>query len=93
MDVGRVFSPFEKLASRGLKLVPSLVSGQSLRVEFLEKSGGHRGRDNLLDVSTRRPDVLKHHWLSVLVITDRVLFEVNVDGSSKGVGDNKRRTG
>jgi len=40
MDVGRVLGPGEEGALRSLKVVPSLVSCKSVRVEFTEKSGG-----------------------------------------------------
>lgn len=93
MDIGGVFSPGEKVAFGSLELVPSLVSSQSLGVEFLEESGGDGGSNDLLDFITRRPDVLEHDGLTLLVVTDRVFLEVNVDVTGNGVGNDKRRTG
>lgn len=40
MDVGGVLGPGKEGTLRSLKVVPSLVSCESVRVEFTEKSGG-----------------------------------------------------
>jgi len=93
VDIGRVFSPCEQVASRSFKFVPSLVSSQSLRVEFLEELGSHGGSDNFLDLGSGRPDVLEHDRLAFLVETERLSLEVNVNITSNGVGNNERRTG
>lgn len=82
MNVGRVFSPLEELASRSLQVVPSLVPSQGCRVELLKKLRGHRGSDNLLDLVTRRPDVFEHHRVSILIVANRILLEVDVNCTS-----------
>jgi len=93
MNIGGVFSPCEKVAFRSFELVPSLVSSQSLGVEFFEEFRGDGGSNDLLDFSTSRPDVLEHDGFTLLVVTDRVFLEVNVDVTGNGVGNDKRRTG
>lgn len=56
---------------------------------FLENVGG----DDVGDFFVSRPDVLQEDFLAFLGLADGFLFEVDVDGTSEGVGNNERRAG
>lgn len=91
VDVGRVLSPCEQFTLRSNKLVPSLVSGESVSVELLEESGGHNGLDDLGNLITSGPDVSEEDVLAFLVLSNGLSLKINVDGSGKRVGNNERR--
>ena len=91
MNVGGVFSPREELALRSLKVVPSLVSSQSVRVEIGEEFRSDDSSDNLSDFVSCGPEVSEHNRVALRISTDWLNFEVDVDGASKCVGDNERR--
>ncbi len=90
MDVGGVVGPREKLSLGSLKLVPSLVSCQSVGVEIGEKLRGDDRGNYLSDLISRRPDVTEHDRVALGIGTDRFDIEIDVDGASKSIGDNER---
>ena len=93
MDVGGVFSPREEGALRSNQFVPSLVSGEGVRVEFGEKSRGDDLADDLSDFVPRGPDVSEHDGVALSIHANGVDLEVDVNVASECVGNNERRGG
>ena len=91
MNVSGIFSPGEEFALGCYQVVPPLISGQSLRVEFSEKFWGYVLSHYFLDFVTGRPNVLQKDWVTFGVLANGLSLKVNVNGARECICYNKRR--
>jgi hypothetical protein len=89
--IGRVGLPVEELAFRHGQLAPLVVAGEDVRVRGAEHLAAHGGGDRLLDLGCARPEVAKVDVVSVLVLAERLLEQIEVHPARQRVGDDERR--
>lgn len=93
VDVGGVIVPRVKFTGGGFESLPHLGSLEDVVVDIDEHLGLDASFSHLLDFIAGRPDVSEENVVSVLILTKGLGLKVMVDGSSKGVGNHKRRRG
>lgn len=91
MNVSGIFSPGKKFTLGCYQIVPPLISGQSLGVEFSEKFWGHVLSHYFLDFVTGRPNVLQKDGVAFGVLAKGLSLKVNVNGACECICYNKRR--
>src|SRR5699024_6009176 len=87
-DVGGIFIPLEGLAFWNIQVAPCIVALEDVSVV----SFVHFARDSFLDGCFNLfggwPDVLQEDIVAVLVLTQSIVFEVEVHGARDSVSDN-----
>src|SRR5699024_10145807 len=87
-DVGGIFIPLEGLAFWNIQVAPCIVALEDVSVV----SSVHFARDSFLDGCFNLfggwPDVLQEDIVAVLVLTQSIVFEVEVHGARDSVSDN-----
>jgi len=91
VDVGGVIIPRVEFTFRGLEVLPHLGSLKDVVVNVNEHLRFDASFSNCRNFITSGPDFRKEDILSILVLTNRLSFEVVVDGTGKGVSNDKRR--
>ena len=91
--VGRALVPGEAVSGRHLERVPALVAVEHLAVALVEHVGLHGVLDRRRDLLGLGPDVAQVHRLSVAVLAERLVVEVDVHRPGQRVGDAQRRRG
>jgi len=91
VDVGGVIIPRVEFTFRGLEVLPHLGSLKNVVVNINEHLRLDASFSNCTNFITSGPDFRKENILSILVLTNRLGFEVVVDGTGKGVSNDKRR--
>ena len=91
VDVCRILCPGEKLALRCLQVVPTLVSGECVRVELLEEGRSDDLTDECGNLFPGWPDIAEHHWVTRLISANGLRVKVDIHSASKCVGNDKRR--
>jgi hypothetical protein len=93
VDVGGVIIPRVELTFRGLEVLPHLGSLKNVVVNVNEHLRLDASFGNGLNFITSRPDIGEENVFAFLVLTDRLGLEIVVNGTSKGVSNDKRRRG
>jgi hypothetical protein len=93
VDVGGVVVPRVEFTFGGLEVLPHLGSLEDVVVNVNEHLRLDASFGNDLDFITSGPDVGEENVFAVLVLSERLGLEIVVDGTGKGVGDDKRRRG
>jgi len=93
MDVSGVLLPLILLGLGGIKGVPSVSTLGDSAINFLEHFRLEGFSNHLVDFASVGPDVLQEDILTFLILTDGFGVEVNVEGTSEGIGNNERRRG
>eukprot|EP00732_Lithocolla_globosa_P001971 Lithocolla_globosa_v1_NODE_1144_length_2839_cov_59.750449.p2 type:complete len:277 gc:universal NODE_1144_length_2839_cov_59.750449:825-1655(+) len=87
LDVGGGGVPLvQTTVGRGEGVPPSIGSGDG-PIGFLEHGGKDKFGSGGLDFRTRRPNITQENGFPILSCADGVLFEVDIDGASQGVGN------
>lgn len=90
-NVGGRFVPIIKFAGGSFEALPHFGSLEDGVVSLLEHFRLNTVSGNFRDFFTRRPDVCQEHVVSLLILTERSSFEVEVNRASKSIGNDKRR--
>ncbi|MND89956.1 hypothetical protein D3C80_820310 [compost metagenome] len=93
LDVGRRVFPLIGLAAGDLDGLPVLVALEDVLVALGEHGRGDRLLLDVGDLLRGRPDVLQEDVLALLVLTDRLLGDVDAHRTGDGVGHDQRRRG
>ena len=93
VDVGGVIIPRVEFTFRGLEVLPHLGSLKNVVVNVNEHLRLDASFGNGLNFITSRPDIGEENVFAFLVLTDRLGLEIVVNGTSKGVSNDKRRRG
>ncbi len=90
LDVGGFAVPLVGFGIRNRQALPGFVAFEHARVLLLEHVvvDHHHG---VLDFLAARPDVLHEHIVAVLILAERVFFQVDLDRAGQRVGDHQRR--
>lgn len=91
VDIGGAFLPLILDTFTSLETIPSVGTLGNLVVDFLEHFGLDGFLDNSLDFISRRPDVTEEDGLSIRTGSEGFSFEVDVDGTTEGIGNNEGR--
>src|ERR671916_2055680 len=93
LDVGGVGVPLVEVAGGHVHLVPLLVAGVDVGVLALVDLRVQGALYLLGYLGLRGPDVLEVDGVASLVLSERVVDQVQVHGPCQGVGDDERRRG
>ena len=91
--VRRVGIPLEEVALRNRQLAPRRITGEDIRVRAREHLAAHCARDRLLDLLGARPQITQIDIVSVAVLPERLLDEVDVHASRERIRNDERRRG
>lgn len=91
VDVGGGVVPAVELAGWGIEVLPHLAAVKNSIVGLLEHVCSDDRVGDSGNLVTSRPDVPEENVLARLVLSKRLLLEVEVDGASKSIGNDERR--
>jgi hypothetical protein len=91
VDISGAFLPFVLDTFTGLEVIPSISTLGDLVIDFLEHFRINSLGNDLLDFVSRRPDVAEENGLTIRSSADGFSVEIDVDGTSQGIGNNERR--
>ena len=92
-DIGRAVVPGIGLAALDLDALPVFVALEDVGIAFGEHGRGDAFLLDVGDLFRGRPDVLQEDILALLVLTDRILRDVDPHRAGEGIGHNQRRRG
>ena len=91
VDVIAFFIPLINVARARWNFVPLRILTGKIAIELTESFRGERGLHDVPDFAESRPEIAKKRFVAVLVFSDRVAREIDMDPTGQGEGDNQRR--
>jgi len=91
VDVGGCVIPRVELTLGSVEVLPHLAALQDVAVSFFEHIGIDDALSDSTDFITGWPDVSQENIVALLVLAERLSLEIEVDRSSKSIGNDERR--